>query len=1214
MSAEAKTVFAARSSFHQAYLLQFSAPVKTGTWLSELRKKGVQPVVYVPADGYLVWCSGGQLLQALSLRTSTGFPMIHSVSPVTWQDRLEPALNALADGKTPPGSDPGWAAGSPIPVHIWAFQKDLTGRLAGTVSLSDSEAKLVEDAHDTYITASLTLADIEALVRNEPAVRYVEIVRQKMLNNDLVPLSQICDVETEWTSGWNGAGVIVDHNDSGVDLTHPDFPSGVILATVGAMSNTDNGHGTHTAGSVLGRGLAGSSPADTSGCGDQLTPETTVRGMAYGANLVTNNIFSGGVTGDAAMMQWGSQHGAALSTNSWSATLNGNPVLNYDSNAIAMDNAVRDADSGTSGNQALAIFFSAGNSGSGSSTVGSPGLAKDVVTVGASQNARCGSYVPIYQAGPDINTVATFSSRGPSQGRIKPDVCTPGTDVLSTESQDSQATYGWDQSWTGTYYALDSGTSMSCPLTAGMGADFYQFYDTTFGAAPSPALIKAALINGAVDMGLGYPSNDQGWGRTNLKNSIEGPSGGTVAFLDQSDTTPVGTGDVYEKLFSVSNSGVPLKITLVWTDPPGAANCTSCLINNLDLEVLAPDGTAYHGNQFTSNWSTSNASGWDVANNVENVFVQTPSTGLWTIHVKGTSVPTVPSGVTGGQDFALVWSGVVGPPCTTPGAPSGLGATANGDNRIDLSWSTGSPAGSTYNVYRAQGTCPQGSYSLLAGGISGTSYSDTSASGTLTYAYVVTAVDSTGGCESDQSNCAQATATGACIAPPGFSGLSSVTDSGNATCELDLSWNAATPSCGSSVYYNVYRSTSSSFSPSAANRIVTGVVGTSYNDTNGLVSGSMYYYIVRAVDPSNGAEDANLTIHGGAATGPGMISQTIYSRDFETGSGTDGWGLGYFVSGGSVADWRGIQSCTAHSGSHIYRFGGTTCAGNYGSSDFCFAAPNGGIAIPSDATQVRLSFWHRWNFQSGSDGGTLVVSLDGQNYHLVPAGDIVSGSSYNGTLGSTCEPSGASGIPVFTGAQSSFVNTIVDLDAIVNAITGGSGGAAGQTVWIGFTGISNCVTQDDGWFLDDVSVTAQVPATCSTGGSAGGVKPVPDGKWVSGTAAKATRANADGSSIDLTWDVSTCQNPDYNVYYGSGSGLSTYTLTGSACAVGNSGSAAWSAPAIPGGEKFIWWVIVGSDGVSTESTWGNNSSGTQRHPAASGQCGMTAKSTATTCP
>ena len=84
--------------------------------------------------------------------------------------------------------------------------------------------------------------------------------------------------------------------------------------------------------------------------------------MAWGAKLATNNIFdSGGMGGDPSMMQWGVQQGAHVSTNSWGYGTQSSPDTTYDSHAIAVDTAVRDADSGTAGNQQLAIFFSAGN-------------------------------------------------------------------------------------------------------------------------------------------------------------------------------------------------------------------------------------------------------------------------------------------------------------------------------------------------------------------------------------------------------------------------------------------------------------------------------------------------------------------------------------------------------------------------------------------------------------------------------------------------------------------------------------------------------------------------------------------------------------------------------------------------------------------------------------------------------------------------------------
>ena len=130
----------------------------------------------------------------------------------------------------------------------------------------------------------------------------------------------------------------------------------------------------------------------------------------------------------------------------------------------------------------------------------------------------------------------------------------------------------------------------------------------------------------------------------------------------------------------------------------------------------------------------------------------------------------------------------------------------------------------------------------------------------------------------------------------------------------------------------------------------------------------------------------------------------------------------------------------------------------------------GGISVPSGATQTQLTFKHRRRYESGYDGGTLAVSLDGTNYSWVPA-SMLSGVAYNGTVAAACAPSGTAGVAIFTGASTSFSSTTVDLDAACNAITGGTSGCAGQTVHIAFTSITDCSTTDDGWFLDDVSVT-----------------------------------------------------------------------------------------------------------------------------------------------
>jgi len=194
-------------------------------------------------------------------------------------------------------------------------------------------------------------------------------------------------------------------------------------------------------------------------------------------------------------------------------------------------------------------------------------------------------------------------------------------------------------------------------------------------ASPKPSLIKALLINGAVDLspagGCDYTfdtnqgSIAEGWGRVNAKNSLYGPGGSpatrNIEFENEVTANAVATGGVYTRTFS-ANAGTPAKVTLAWTDYPAAAGAVSPLVvNDLDLEVVDPNGVTYLGNRFTGNWSVIGGSA-DRHNVVENVYLQSPVTGTYTIKVKGFQVPQDQEPALAGvnQDFSLVWSGSLG--------------------------------------------------------------------------------------------------------------------------------------------------------------------------------------------------------------------------------------------------------------------------------------------------------------------------------------------------------------------------------------------------------------------------------------------------------------------------------------------------------------------------------------------------------------------------
>jgi hypothetical protein len=996
----------------------------------------------------------------------------------------------------------------------------------------------------------------------------------------------IMDVERVWDMGIRGEGQIASASDTGLsqgDLTTPnnfhyDFGQtgsatnpmrvihGYALNDRGTWDDDQDiggGHGTHTSGSIVGNGFrSGSTPSTDT------FPTTCFAGTAPKAEFVFQSVMTsdgnlGGIPADlTTLFQTPYDDGARVHSNSWGAPMAGA----YTTDSQGVDKFVWT-------HPDMVITYSAGNSGvdcwyyNGScvhpggcspdgvidtDSIGSPGTAKDCITVGASEDYRPDfeygytdqSDQEVCESDPtwgwfngcdfsedpvlsdlmadNANGMAAFSSRGPcDDGRVKPDVVAPGTAVISTRTDVNQSYEQWGTCNVPSsptdlrpYYVAMGGTSMANPLTAGSAVLVRQYYvdgwhanDSSItnasasagdGFDPSAALVKATLINGAWDMAPGQygtgatqeipagwdapndlPNNVEGYGRVDLYHSLF-PSLGYGADAGRKmevhdDQVGLATGDTAGYTFSVSSDANPLIVTLVWSDPYAATGAGTKLVNDLDLEVTSPGAVRYYSNR--KDWTGGSR---DAVNNVEQVYVTSPSSGTWAITVRGYNVPGNGQSGTTTQPYALVISGVG---CTMA-APSSASAVANGDNHIDVSWASVGGA-VEYHVYR----------SLTSGGGYGqigtvtaptTSYPDTGVSGGVPYYYVVRAVGSgLDACESGNSPEATATTTGSCTLPPAFAGLASVTAPVSDTCTLELSWSAATRQCGGagSVTYSVYRSTSSGFTPSPANRIATGLTGTSYSDSGGVVYGTAYYYVVRATDTGTGTEDTNTVQRMGTPVGSTLVTAVLFSDTFESGSGLNGWETGWFSPATNADDWRGIQACApAHGGSNVFHFGGATCLTDYGNSDNTFAAPGGesGITIPADATNVRLSFWHRRDFESGHDGAIMRVSLDNYNfYYFATSTGIYLQGGYNGTIYYPTTQSTTTR-DAWTGTDTNFTNTVIDLDAACDLITQGSTGAAGLTLWIAFGGVTNASTTGLGWFLDDVTVTADVPGSCTT--------------------------------------------------------------------------------------------------------------------------------------
>jgi hypothetical protein len=195
-------------------------------------------------------------------------------------------------------------------------------------------------------------------------------------------------------------------------------------------------------------------------------------------------------------------------------------------------------------------------------------------------------------------------------------------------------------------------------------------------SVPKPSLIKAMLINAARDLqpaGCDYTFEvdqtevHEGWGFVQAVDTLYGPSGTPsnrrIEFENEVTANAVAASEQYQRQVT-ANAGTRLKVTLAWTDYPATAGSGSPLVvNDLDLEVSGPDGT-FLGNNFSGHWSVTGGTA-DRYNVVENVYIQSPTGGTYTITIKGYQVSQDQepdkSGIN--QDFSLVWSGNLG--CTT---------------------------------------------------------------------------------------------------------------------------------------------------------------------------------------------------------------------------------------------------------------------------------------------------------------------------------------------------------------------------------------------------------------------------------------------------------------------------------------------------------------------------------------------------------------------
>jgi len=642
------------------YIVQFIGPVKQ-QWLRDLEAQGVELFDYLPFNSFVV---------AMPPRTVKN---VREAAYVQWVGGYH------AGYKVVPGLIEPSVGTRPVLVFLFPQEdpsrvKNLLASWGAAVSAERREAE------GTGLRTSLSAAYILELARL-PEVSWIEedASSPTLSNADATWVLQ-SNVGTPSPNrsihdhGIRGQGQIVTFAEGAADTTHPSLTNKVqqqIIAGCGTDTSPD-WHATAVA-SVIAGNYGG---VDTYDCWD---------GHALGASLI--NVFMGRLGNCFSITDfYNLVYGPSYSAGARVHAEGPDEQANYCLAGYQYRDRARQADLFVWDHKDFVITMPAGNEGvadengvqTRSEFIRIGAMAKDIITVGATWN------------GSNANKMAGYSSPGPAcDGRRKPTVVAPGGDSLdgsgtspvktATTTASTFTVCGADQN---NKYSGVGGTSFAHPAVAASASLVRQYFTEGWyptgtktpsnAITPSAALVKATLINSAAKMTDDsafeascpdcYPNNVQGWGRVLLDNALYFSGDSRKLTVIDESLGLANTGDVkdYWILVTSSDPANSLKVTLVWSDYPGANNLpldAPALVNNLDLVVTSPDCTVYRGNGVQSG---------DSVNVEEQVEIPATPMGLLKVSVRAAAVPQ-PS-----QPYALVITGNVGGVASTP--PAGTAA------------------------------------------------------------------------------------------------------------------------------------------------------------------------------------------------------------------------------------------------------------------------------------------------------------------------------------------------------------------------------------------------------------------------------------------------------------------------------------------------------------------------------------------------------------
>lgn len=186
------------------------------------------------------------------------------------------------------------------------------------------------------------------------------------------------------------------------------------------------------------------------------------------------------------------------------------------------------------------------------------------------------------------------------------------------------------------------GTSYASPKGVGLFAQLEQAYKAYHGGNPSQgSLMRAIVFNSADDMGNTGPDFKTGYGRPNARRALQ------IIANNQIFSGTVSNGNANTHQIVVPAGTKQVRAMLVWPDVAAAVNANPVIVNNLNLTATSPSNVTYNPWVLDHTANNVNLSALatrqvDNLNTIEQVTVDDPDAGTWTIQVNGASVPSGP--------------------------------------------------------------------------------------------------------------------------------------------------------------------------------------------------------------------------------------------------------------------------------------------------------------------------------------------------------------------------------------------------------------------------------------------------------------------------------------------------------------------------------------------------------------------------------------------